>query len=233
MTSDVKVIAFDADDTLWINEPYFQDAENEFASLFEHYMPHHSIKQELFQTEIKNLDLYGYGVKGFMLSCIETASRITEDKIDFSVVNQIIAIGQRLLGRPIILLDQVEETLKALHGTYKLIVATKGDLLDQERKLANSGLEHYFHHVEIMSRKSDDDYRKLIRHLDCEPKEFMMIGNSLKSDVIPVVELGGVGVHIPYVTTWAHERVETEFEHENFYAVKELTEILDALPLIS
>lgn len=233
MTSDVKVIAFDADDTLWINEPYFQDAENEFAALFEHYMPHHSIKQELFQTEIKNLDLYGYGVKGFMLSCIETASRITEDRIDFSVVNQIIAIGQRLLGRPIILLDQVEETLKALYGTYKLIVATKGDLLDQERKLANSGLEHYFHHVEIMSRKSHDDYRKLIRHLDCEPKEFMMIGNSLKSDVIPVVELGGVGVHIPYVTTWAHERVETEFVHDNFYAVKELTDILDALPLIS
>ncbi|MEJ7588995.1 MAG: HAD family hydrolase [Ferruginibacter sp.] len=226
---DIKVIAFDADDTLWINEPYFQETENKFCALLEDYLPHHSLVKELFKTEIQNLPLYGYGIKGFMLSMIETALRISNNTLNIEVIEKAILFGKELLEKPIEILEGVEDALKSLKGKYRLVVATKGDLLDQERKLKKSGLEHYFHHIEIMSDKQDLDYLKLIRHLDIQPAQFLMIGNSLKSDVLPVLSIGGHAVHIPYHTTWAHEQVEHNVEHSNFRQVINITEILPSL----
>ena len=226
---DVKVIAFDADDTLWINEPYFQEIENKFCALLEDYLPRHTLAKELFKTEIQNLPLYGYGVKGFMLSMIETALRVSNNTLSIEVLEKAIVYGKELLEKPIEILEGVEEVMKALKGKYRLVVATKGDLLDQERKLKKSGLEHYFHHIEIMSDKQEADYRKLIKHLDISPAEFLMIGNSLKSDVMPVLAIGGHAVHIPYHTTWAHEQVEHHVEHENFRHVEHIMEILPSL----
>lgn len=226
---DIKVIAFDADDTLWINEPYFQETENKFCALLEDYLPKHTLAKELFKTEIDNLPLYGYGIKGFMLSMIETAMRISNNTLDIGVLSKAIEFGKELLEKPIEILEGVENVLAALKGSYRLVVATKGDLLDQERKLKKSGLEHYFHHIEIMSDKQEADYLKLIKHLDIQPGQFLMIGNSLKSDVMPVLAIGGHAVHIPYHTTWAHEQVEHHVEHEHFSQVQQIMEILPTL----
>ena len=226
---DIKVIAFDADDTLWVNEPYFQETENKFCSLLEDYLPQHSISQELFKTEIANLSLYGYGVKGYILSMIEAALRITNNTLNVVIVEKIIQYGKELLERPIEMLEGVEDVLKKLSGKYRLVVATKGDLLDQERKLKKSGIEHYFHHTEIMSDKQEKDYIKLIKHLDIPPAAFVMIGNSIKSDVLPVLAAGGHGIHVPYHTTWAHEQVSHHIDHPNFKQVTHITEILPYL----
>ncbi len=226
---NIKVIAFDADDTLWVNEPYFKEIEEKFCGLLGDYLPGHTLAKELFKTEIDNLSLYGYGVKGFMLSMIETALRVTNNTLSLEVIEKAIGFGKELLQKDIELLDGVEETLKALKGKYRLVVATKGDLLDQERKLKKSGLEHYFHHIEIMSDKQEADYKKLIRHLDILPSEFLMLGNSLKSDVLPVLAIGGHAIHIPYHTTWAHEHVGYKVEHANFRHVIHINEVLTFL----
>ncbi len=222
----IKVIAFDADDTLWVNEPYFQEIEHRFCELMEDYLPQHSVSRALLQVELANLPLYGYGVKGFILSMIEAALQIGGTTISPLAVEKIIAFGKEMLEKPIELLPQVEEVLTALQGNYRLVVATKGDLLDQERKLKKSGLESFFHHIEIMSDKQNADYLKLIKHLDIQPSEFMMIGNSLKSDVLPVLAIGGYGVHIPYHTTWVHETVEHQVSHPHFSSVQNLKEVL-------
>jgi putative hydrolase of the HAD superfamily len=222
----LKVIAFDADDTLWHNESYFQETEKKFCVLLENYLPQHTIARELLQTEIKNIDLYGYGIKAFILSMIETAIRITDKSIPNEAIEKIIGYGQELLNKPVDLMDGVEDVLRQLKGKYRLVMATKGDLLDQERKLKKSGLENYFHHIEIMSEKKEDDFRKLIKHLDISPEQFAMIGNSLKSDIVPVLNLGGHAFHIPYHVTWAHERAETQIANERF---KELTSIQEIL----
>ena len=212
----IRVIAFDADDTLWVNEPYFRETEHRFAALLQDYLPEHTALRELLQVEIRNLPLYGYGIKGFILSMIEAAMEITNKTISIEVVEKIIGYGKDLLGRPIELLDGIEDVLLELKEKYRLVVATKGDLLDQERKLKNSGIEQHFHHIEIMSDKGEKDYQKLIRHLDIAPDEFLMVGNSLKSDVLPVLGIGGHAFHIPYHTTWAHEQIEHTIEHKNF-----------------
>ena len=225
----IKVIAFDADDTLWVNEPYFQETEKKFCALLEDYLPHHSISQELFKTEMQNLSLYGYGVKGLMLSMVETALLVSNKTVNIEIIEKAIQYGKELLDKPIEMLEGIEDVLQALSGKYKLVVATKGDLLDQERKLKKSGIEHYFHHTEIMSDKKENDYKKLIKHLDIQPGEFMMIGNSIKSDVLPVLEIGGHAVHVPYHTTWAHEQTEINVEHQNFKHIQTITEILPFL----
>jgi putative hydrolase of the HAD superfamily len=226
MYNNIKVIAFDADDTLWVNEPYFLATENEYCSLLEDYLPHHELSAELLKTEIKNIPIYGYGIKGFVLSMLETALQISDNQVDTTTLSKIIALGKAMLDEDIELLEGVEEVLQSLYGKYKLVLATKGDLLDQERKLRRSGLEKYFHHIEIMSEKDEASYQKLLKHLDIQANEFMMIGNSLKSDVLPVLNIGGFGVHVPYHTTWALERVETKIEHEHFAQAKHLTEVL-------
>lgn len=222
----LKVIAFDADDTLWHNEAFFRETEEKFYALLENYLPQHTVARELLKTEIDNIELYGYGIKAFMLSMIETAIRVTDRKIPNEAIEKIIDYGREHLQKPVILLDGVEKVLQQLKGRYRLVMATKGDLLDQERKLKKSGLEHYFHHIEIMSEKKEDDFRKLIKHLDIPPAEFAMVGNSLKSDVLPVLNLGGHGYHVPYHITWEHERVDTRIEHERFRALATISDLL-------
>jgi len=222
---NIKIIAFDADDTLWINEPDFQDTENKFCALLEDFLPHHTVSQELFKTEMQNLELYGYGVKAFILSMIETISRVTDNKASIELVYKTIQLGKEILEHPLELLEGVENLLAELYGKYRLVMATKGDLLDQERKLVKSGLEKYFHHIEIMSDKRMTDYQKLIKHLDCKPEDFLMIGNSIKSDVLPVLELGGHAIHVPYHTTWAYEQVSQKIELPNFIQVNKISDI--------
>ena len=225
MTS-IKVLAFDADDTLWENELYFREVEDRFAELMENYLPRHTTLRELLNTEVQNIALYGYGIKAFILSMIETALRISDKTIPISAVEKIIALGREMLNKPIVLIPDVETVLKHAQGKFKLVLATKGDLLDQERKLKNSGLEKYFHHIEIMSEKKEADYAKLIRHLDIQPDAFAMVGNSLKSDVLPVLALGGMGIHVPFHTTWAHEHIEADIKHEKFFQLSELKELI-------
>jgi len=229
MNNKISVIAFDADDTLWANEPYFREAEDQFAALLEDFLPRHSIVSELYKTEVANLPLYGYGIKGFMLSMIETVLKITNGKANPEVLKKVLELGQEMLSKPVDLLDGVEDVLKALNGKFRLVVATKGDLLDQQRKLTKSGLDHYFHHIEIMSDKQEQDYRKLLKHLDCKPEEFLMLGNSLKSDVLPVLAIGGHAIHIPYHTTWVHEHIDHTINHPNFYQIDSLAEVLTKL----
>lgn len=229
MKDKFKVVAFDADDTLWDNEPFFEEAELKFCVLMEDFLSHQGISQALFTTQVSNLPLYGYGIKGFILSMMETAYTISDGKVSTKVIDKITRIGKDLLEKPVLLLSGVEETLKALEGKYKLVVATKGDLKDQHRKLHLSGLGAYFHHIEVMTEKADEDYTKLLKRLDIEAKDFIMIGNSLKSDVLPVLNVGGTAVHVPYVTTWAHERIDHEIEHENFYTIKNIKEVIDLL----
>jgi putative hydrolase of the HAD superfamily len=222
----LKVIAFDADDTLWVNEPYFQNTEKRFCSLLEDFLPQHTVSSELFKVEVANLALYGYGIKGYILSMIEAALKITDKKIGIEAIDLILEYGKEMLNEPIELLNGVEDVLAALKNDFRLVVATKGDLLDQERKLKKSGLSHYFHHIEIMSDKQEDDYTKLLKHLDISADEFMMVGNSLKSDVMPVLNIGGHAIHVPFHTTWAHEHVETSLAHENFKQADTLSDIL-------
>jgi len=225
----IKAIAFDADDTMWINEPYFQQIESKFCKLLEDFATHHAISQELLKTEIQNLSIYGYGVKGYMLSMIEAAMNISNKKISMDVIERAIEYGKDMLSKPVELIDDIEQVLIQLKTKYKIVVATKGDLLDQEQKLKRSGLENHFHHIEVMSDKKEEDYKKLIKHLDILPSEFLMIGNSLKSDVLPVLALGGHAIHIPFHTTWKHEKILHQVEHDNFMSLNKISEIMDFL----
>ena len=230
MYENCKVIAFDADDTLWVNETYFRDAEKKFAKILSKYETENRIDQELFKIEMKNLKLYGYGIKGFMLSMIECALKLSNYSISQHELDEILILGKEMLNKPIELLEGVEEVLEKLDDKYKLIVATKGDLLDQERKLEKSGLLKYFHHIEVMSEKKDGDYRKLIKHLDINSNELLMVGNSLKSDVLPLVKIGASAIHIPFHITWSHEEVSLEeTKNSNFHTLSQLKDILKLL----
>ena len=226
---NLKVIAFDADDTLFVNEPYFQETEQKFCALMSDYLSEQGLSQELFKTEVDNLHLYGYGIKGYTLSMIEAAMKISNNTLSVEAIEKIIVFGKELLQRPIELLDGVEETLKSLHGNYKLVVATKGDLKDQRRKLHDSGLGAYFHHIEVMSDKQEKDYSDLLNRLEIKPKEFFMIGNSLKSDVLPVLGIGGYAAHVPYHTTWEHEKINHKVEHPNFRTMEKISDVLEIL----
>lgn len=223
----IKVIAFDADDTLWVNEPYFRESEMEFCNLLKNGMSIEEVTEELFATEIGNIPLYGYGTKAFILSMIETSLKITKGNVSSEKIQAIISLGKEQMNKPIELLDGVVEVLESLQGKYKLIVATKGDLLDQERKLKKSGLLKYFHHIEVMSDKKEDDYKKLIQHLDIVANEFLMVGNSLKSDILPVLSLGGKAVHVPFHTTWEHEMVsEEELQKAGVSEIQNIRELI-------
>jgi putative hydrolase of the HAD superfamily len=225
--SNIKVIAFDADDTLWINETYYREGENKFYKLMSAYETENKLDQELFKKEMENLPPYGYGIKSFMLSMIESALELSNYKINPKIIEEVINIGKDMLEKPIELLEGVEETLQTLNPKYRIILATKGDLLDQERKLEKSGLEKYFHHIEILSEKKRENYKKLIKHLDIAPSEFLMIGNSLKSDVLPLIEIGAHAIHIPFHTTWAYEMVE--HNGEGYKTINHLTDVLKLL----
>jgi putative hydrolase of the HAD superfamily len=226
-------IAFDADDTLWDNEIFFRESEREFCKLINSHNPNLTEKEimpVLFDNEVGNLSIYGFGVKSFVLSAIETAGKLLNNDVPYSIISSIVQIGRNQLMQPVTLLADVEDTLKRLKesGKYRLVVATKGDLLDQESKIKRSGLEQYFERSIIMSDKREDDYLKMIKSLNCKPEKLVMIGNSFKSDILPVVNLGGHGIYIPYHTTWAHEVVDT-IEHERIVEIKRLGDLNIAL----
>ena len=225
--SHIKVIGFDADDTLWLNEVHYREVEQQFCELLEPWLTERETKKELFRTEMETLELYGFGAKGFMLSMITTAIRVSDGQVGNDVASRTTGLGKELIQQPLQLLEDVERVLAHLHGDYKLIVATKGDLLDQERKLQNSNLEQYFHHVEVMSDKHEGSYRKLVRHLDIQPAEFLMVGNSLKSDVIPVLDIGAEAIHIPYHISWEHERVADTSNILDYETLNQIRELID------
>ncbi|WP_298927570.1 HAD family hydrolase [uncultured Allomuricauda sp.] len=226
---DIKVIGFDADDTLWVNETYFRETEERFAELLEGYETKNKVDQELFKMEMENLELYGYGVKGFVLSMIESALDLSNGKIPQETILEILNLGKKMISHPVELLDGVEEVLSKLADKYRLIVLTKGDLLDQERKLDKSGISKYFHHVEVLSDKKENNYSNLLEHLEINVSEFLMIGNSLKSDVLPILNIGAKAVHVPFHTTWAHEMVTDAEQVNNHLKLNSLKDILKYL----
>jgi len=225
----IKAIAFDADDTLWVNETLFRSAEEEFCLLMKDYIDTDSCNERLFEVEMRNLPMYGYGIKPFTLSLIEAAIEFSGGKVDNQTIEKIIGIGKEMLEAPIELLDGIEETLAGLNGKYRLVMATKGDLLDQERKLIKSGLEKYFHHIEIVSDKQPRHYQKLVKHLDINPEAFLMVGNSMKSDVLPVLEIGAHAFHIPFHTTWAHEVASDPIDAPRFRKLDNARQMLSLL----
>lgn len=225
---NIKIVAFDADDTLWENENFFRDAEKEFYQLLREYGNPQFLEQKLFRTEVGHLSLYGYAIKSFILSMIETALSVSKNQVSSEITNQILLIGKRMLAHPVLLLPEVENCLKHFQlQDYQIILATKGDILDQERKLKQSGLSSYFHHIEVMTEKKTENYQSLFDRLNAKAEEFLMIGNSLKSDVIPVIELGGQAIHVPYRTTWSHESVkDSELIGLDYLQIKSLGELI-------
>jgi putative hydrolase of the HAD superfamily len=226
--NNIKIIAFDADDTLWQNESFFREVERDLYILLSKYGTAGELSKELLKTEVKNIPLYGYGIKAFTLSMVETALRISGNEISAADIGKIIKMGWGLLSRPVILIDGAQEVLKKLSSKYKLVLATKGDLLDQERKLLKSGISKYLHHVEIMSDKTPQSYKRLLKYLNIKPQYFLMVGNSLKSDVLPVLKIGANAVYIPHCDTWIYERVSCKnLKNKKFAAVEKIKDILN------
>ncbi len=227
--TDITTIAFDADDTLWHNETIFRLTEERFAELLSLELESEVLMERLLETERKNLKFYGYGIKGFTLSMIETALEVTEGRVSARTIGDILAAGREMLTHPVETLPGVRETVKALGEHFRLIVITKGDLFDQERKVAESGLGELFQAVEIVSEKTTQTYLDLFNRHGTGPEEALMVGNSLKSDVTPALEAGAWGVHIPYHITWAMERAEAPDKKARFRTVKSITELLDII----
>ena len=229
-----ELIAFDADDTLWHNELLYEQTQAGLVELLADYADSQTVVQRLFETEMQNLELYGYGIKSFTLSMIETAIELSNGQISGRKIRQIIDFARNMLTAEINLLEQVPQTIQALAASYRLMVITKGDLLDQQAKLARSGLADYFEAIEIVSEKSEETYRAMLQQRGIAPARFLMVGNSLRSDILPVVAIGGRAVYVPYHLTWQHEVVdEIEEGHQNGYYELEhlgqLPELLDKL----
>ena len=204
----IRYVGFDADDTLWHNEAVFRETQERFRSLLGSYHSQDWIDEKLYETQKENLRHFGYGVKGFTLSMIETAIELTEGRIKGRQIQKIVDLAKEMLTTPVELLEQVEEAVERLSKTHQLIMITKGDLFDQERKIARSGLADHFCQIEIVTEKDVAAYTKILSRQKIDPQHFLMVGNSLRSDILPVLELGGRAVHIPYPTSWKHEAVE-------------------------
>ncbi len=224
----IKTIAFDADDTLWVNESYFQDVEQQFNALLAKYVSADVLADRLYAVERTNLALYGYGIKGFMLSMIETALEVTQGLISTKDIQQIINLGKVMLRQPIELLPDVRHVLDSLDEDYTLMLITKGDLLDQETKIARSGMGDFFTHVEIISEKNPKDYQQVLDRHHIDPSTFVMIGNSMRSDVLPLLEIGAYAIHIPFKHTWVHEQVQDDgFTHPKFMKLARIAQVLE------
>lgn len=219
------MIAFDADDTLWHNERLYAAAQTTFRDLLAQYHSPEWIDERLFQTEMRNLQHFGYGIKAFALSMIETAVELTEGRIGGNDIQTLIDAARTMLTADVELLDGVPATLDALAGRYELMVITKGDLRDQEVKIERSGLARYFRHVEIVSDKHRANYEVLLRRHAIAPEQFLMVGNSLRSDILPVLELGAHAVYIPYHLTWAHEAANAPEAHPGYYELAGMGEL--------
>ncbi len=222
----VSVVVFDADDTLWDNQSYYEDAEKKFCELMSGYGDAKYVSEELYRTESENMCILGYGAKAFTISLMETALRLGGDTLPASVQSSIVGIGKSLLMIPATPLDGVRDTLEKLResGRYRLALLTKGDPLDQENKLKRSGLADMFEYVSIVADKTVKEYNDLCSDLNITPGRMAMVGNSFKSDIRPVLEIGGYGIHIPFHVTWLHEKVE-EFDHHRLMRLKEISEL--------
>jgi len=229
----LRYVAFDGDDTLWHNETRFHLTQTALRDLLRRHVPDADVDAHLAEVEMRNLRLYGYGVKAFTLSMLETAIQVTEGRIPAADLGVILGWGKKTLGEPTELLEGVKEALREVRRKHEVLLITKGDLFDQESKLARSGLAEMFSAVEILSEKNVEAYRAVLRRRQIEPKEFVMVGNSLRSDIAPVVALGGMGVHIPYPLTWSHEHVpEDAMPREGWHrlaSIGELGALLDSL----
>lgn len=225
----IDVIAFDADDTLWHNETLYHGTQNRFRQVLARYNQGDQSQQALYETEMQNLQFYGYGINSFTLSMIETAIQLTGGRILASEIQEILDLARGMLDAPVQLLDHVSEVIPELASRYRLMLITKGDLLDQETKLARSGLGSYFRHVEIVAAKSVEVYTSLLQKHQIPAQRFLMVGNSLRSDVLPVVALGAQAVHIPYPLTWAHEHVPAPQAPPSDYVELEHIGLLPAL----
>ncbi len=202
------MIAFDADDTLWHAERLYAEAQKRFTQMLAGYHDPERINGHFYQTETRNIQHFGYGIKAFALSLIETAIELTEGRISGQEIQEIVDLAKDMLNSEVELLPQVGQIIPQLSSQYPLMMVTKGDLLDQETKIQRSGLGKYFQHIEIVSQKTPESYEKLLKKYSIEPGRFIMIGNSLASDILPVLKLGGSAVHIPYEITWLHETAE-------------------------
>ncbi len=224
----ITTIGFDADDTLWHNESIFEDAHRRYCELLVRWHDAATVERTLFATEMRNLELFGYGIKSHALSSIETAIALTEGAISADEIRAIIGLAKGMLQHPVELLDGVAEVVPQLAQRHQLVLITKGDLRDQERKVRNSGLERHFTHIEIISEKDTSVYRRLLSRHGIAPETFLMVGNSLKSDILPVLELGGRGVYVPYRITWQAERAEPPQEaaaRGRFFQIANLREL--------
>ena len=218
-------VALDADDTLWHNESIFHLTQDNYVDLLKEYGDADHMRARLLEVEIKNLKLYGYGVKSFTLSMIETAIDLTRGAVPAKTIAEILDLGRAMLEHPVEPLPGVAETLKKLKGDYKLIMVTKGDLMNQEQKLARSGLGDNFQAIEIVSEKDASTYRRIVARQGIKAEETVMIGNSMKSDVLPALEAGLWGIHIPYHITWAHEHAEPPSDSPRFAKLDSITEL--------
>jgi len=217
----ITTIGFDADDTLWHNETFFRLTHQRFAQLLSDSDPNH-LTQRLEAAERRNLGHYGFGIKGFMLSMIETAIEVTQGRVEASVIAEILAAGREMLRHPVDLLPHARETVTALAADHRVVLITKGDLLDQERKLAQSGLGDLFHGVEIVSDKTAAMYQAAFARHGAGPQNAAMVGNSLKSDVLPALAVGAWGIHVPHDLTWSYEQAEPPIDAPRFRAISDL-----------
>jgi len=229
----LTTIGFDADDTLWQNEAFFRLTQDRFTRLLaDHADPHH-LAERLEAAERRNLGHYGFGVKGFTLSMIETAIEVTDARVPARVIAELVAAGREMLEHPINLLPQARATVTALAADYRVVLITKGDLLDQERKLAQSGLGDLFDGVEIVSHKTADAYRTIFARHGTGADQAMMVGNSLKSDIIPALEAGSWGIHVPHGLTWALEAADPPEDHHRFFALDSLGGLPDLVAALA
>ena len=227
MINNIKVIAFDADDTLWDCQSWFDEVEQKCCQLLSPWATAREVSEGLFATERQNLSLTGYGTKAFTLSLIENAVRVSHHQLTGDIVMQLIELGKELLQFPTTPLPEVEDTLRRLaeRRQYRLVVFTKGELMDQEGKLQRSGLEEYFSHMETVSNKTEREYRQLCENLDVAPEQTLMVGNSFRSDIAPALAAGAWAVHIPYHVVWELEKSE-EFAHERLQKIEHFSELL-------
>ena len=217
-----QTVGFDADDTLWENEVFFHKALIKFKKLHPHIK---DPDEEIFQIEKKNIKLYGYGIKGFTLSLLEASAKHSSNQTDIENITEILTIGKELLTHHLELLPGVEDTLKYLSEQFKLIMITKGDLFDQQRKIQESGLSKYFSSIEIVSEKDETAYSDILAKHGILPKNFIMVGNSLKSDILPVTKIGGTGIFIPHQFTWIHEKVDENQSAKNYVKLKSILDL--------
>lgn len=230
--SPLAAIAFDADDTLWENECFFRQAEDRLLDLLADHGDRATLSQRLLTVEKRNVAVYGFGIKGFTLSMLETALEVSDGRIAPSVVADIIAMGREMLNHPVELLPSARSTLEALSGRFPLLLITKGDLFDQERKLAKSGVAELFARIDIVSEKTTDTYARIFAAAGCDASRGMMVGNSLRSDILPALAAGAYAVHVPHALTWAFEHVEEAVVHPRLFIEKELSGVLQVIEIM-